>query len=252
VPVERVGLVVTLFTLPGVVLTPLLGVFADRVGRKRILLPSLVLFGLAGGACALAPSFGWLAGLRLVQGVGAAALGAVNVTLIGDLFRGRQRTTAMGYNSSVLSVGTATYPLIGGALALAGWRLPFAMPLLALAVAMLVAVRLREPAVDRSAGLGRYLGDVWRRFGVSGVLALFAASCGVFILLYGAYITFLPLYMADRFGSSPVAIGAVMTSVSVVTGLTSSQLGRLSSVVPEAWLLVAGFGCFAAVWRWCR
>lgn len=246
VPVERIGLVVTLFTLPGVVLTPLLGIVADRIGRKRVLAPSLVLFGLAGGACALAPSFEWLAGLRLLQGVGAAALGALNVTLIGDLFRGRERTTAMGYNSSVLSVGTATYPLIGGALALAGWRMPFALPLLAVVVAGLVAVRLREPAVDRSAGLGEYLGDVWREVRRFRVLALFAASCGIFVLLYGAYVTFLPLYMADRFSSSPVAIGAVMTSVSVVTGLTSSQLGRLSGLIPEARLLVAGFVSFAA------
>ena len=44
----QVGLLVTIFTLPGIVLTPLLGVMADRVGRKTVLLPSLILFGTAG------------------------------------------------------------------------------------------------------------------------------------------------------------------------------------------------------------
>lgn len=245
VPVERIGLVITLFTLPGVILTPLLGVMADRVGRKRVLLPSLVLFGIAGSACSLAPSLNPLLALRLLQGVGAAALASINLTLIGDLFQGRQRTAAMGYNASVLSVGTATYPLLGGGLAMIGWHWPFALPILALPVAALVATRLREPPVVRAPHLGAYLGGVWREVRRPPVLALYTSSCGIFILLYGAYVTFLPLYMADTFGSSPLVIGAVMTSLSVVNAITSSQLGRMSARIPEPRLLLIGFVAFA-------
>lgn len=246
VPVARIGLVITLFTVPGVVLTPLMGMIADRIGRKRVLVPSLVLFGLAGGACALATTFQALLTLRLLQGIGATALGALNVTLIGDLFRGRQRTAAMGYNASVLSIGTATYPLIGGLLAVLGWNWPFALPILALPVAVLVALRLTEPKVERTEDLGVYLGGVWREVRRPQVLVLFAASCGIFVLLYGAYVTFLPLFMADRFGSSPLAIGAVMTSASIVTAVTSSQLGTLSGRIPERVLVRVGFVAFAA------
>jgi len=245
VPIERIGLVVTLFTLPGVILTPLLGIAADRLGRKRVLLPSLVLFGVAGTACSLAQHLVPLLGLRLLQGVGAAALASINLTLIGDLFRGRQRTAAMGYNASVLSVGTATYPLLGGGLAMIGWHWPFALPVLALPVAVLVATRLREPPVARAQDLRSYLGGVWREVRRPKVIVLYASSCGIFILLYGAYITFLPLFMADTFGSSPLAIGVVMTTLSVVNGVVSSQLGRLSAKVPERRLLQIGFLAFA-------
>jgi ACDE family multidrug resistance protein len=245
VPMERIALVVTLFTLPGVFLTPLLGIAADRLGRKRILVPSLLLFGLAGAACALARSLQPLLALRLLQGIGAASLGALNVTLIGDLFKGRQRTAAMGYNASVLSVGTATYPLLGGGLAMISWHWPFALPILAVPVAALVAFRLREPEAAPPQRLGSYLGGVWREIRRPPVLALYGASCGIFILLYGAYITFLPLYMADTFGSSPLAIGMVMSSLSIVTALTSSQLGRLSARIREARLVTIGFVAFA-------
>jgi ACDE family multidrug resistance protein len=245
VPIERIGLVVTMFTLPGVILTPLLGIAADRMGRKRVLLPSLVLFGIAGTACSLAQNLVPLLGLRLLQGVGAAALASINLTLIGDLFQGRQRTTAMGYNASVLSIGTATYPLLGGGLAMIGWHWPFALPVMALPVAVLVATRLHEPPVVRAQGLGTYLSGVWRETRRPRVLVLYASSCGIFILLYGAYITFLPLFMADSFGSSPLAIGAVMTSLSVVNGIVSSQLGRLSARIPERTLLQIGFLAFA-------
>jgi MFS family permease len=241
VPVERVGLVVTLFTLPGVFLTPLLGIAADRLGRKRVLLPSLVLFGIAGTACSLANSFTPLLVLRLLQGVGAAALASINLTLIGDLFQGRQRTAAMGYNASVLSVGTATYPLVGGGLAMIAWHWPFALPILALPVAALVATRLDEPPVARAQDLSAYLGGVWREIRRPAVLALYASSCGIFILLYGAYITFLPLFMADSFGSTPLIIGVIMTLQSAVNAVTSSQLGRLSARIREPRLLQIGF-----------
>jgi len=245
VPVEQIGLVVTMFTLPGVFLTPLLGVAADRLGRKRVLVPSLVVFGIAGAACSLAQSLHPLLLLRLIQGVGGAALASINLTLIGDLFQGRQRTAAMGYNASVLSVGTATYPLIGGGLAMIGWHWPFALPILALPVAALVATRLQEPPVVRAQRLGTYLGGVWREVRRPPVLVLYTSSCGIFILLYGAYITFLPLYMADNFGSSPLSIGAIMTSLSAVNAITSSQLGKLSAWIAEERLLQIGFVTFA-------
>ncbi len=246
VPVARVGLVITAFTLPGVVLTPFLGVLADRIGRKRVLVPSLVLFGLAGTACAAARAFEPLLGLRLLQGIGAASLGSLNVTLVGDLFAGRERTAAMGYNASVLSLGTAIYPILGGALAVIAWYWPFALPALALPVAVLVAVGLDEPPAARPERLAHYLGEVWREVRRPPVLVLYGASCGIFILLYGAYITFLPLYMAERFAASPVTIGAVMTTLSSVMAVTSWQLGRLARRFGEAAVVRTGFLVFAA------
>lgn len=71
----QVGLLITVFTLPGVLLTSVAGVLSDRFGRKMILIPSLMLFGIAGGACLLAKNFELLLALRTLQGVGAAALG---------------------------------------------------------------------------------------------------------------------------------------------------------------------------------
>jgi MFS family permease len=48
----QVGLLITVFTLPSIVMTPLLGVLSDRYGRKNILVPALLLFGIASGAFA--------------------------------------------------------------------------------------------------------------------------------------------------------------------------------------------------------
>ncbi|NMB65988.1 MAG: MFS transporter, partial [Spirochaetes bacterium] len=48
IPYSSVTLVITVFTMPGIVLTPLLGIVADRIGRKIIIIPSLILFGITG------------------------------------------------------------------------------------------------------------------------------------------------------------------------------------------------------------
>ena len=56
----QVGLLITMFTLPGVILSPVLGVLADRYGRKKILVPSLFLFAVAGSlAASHVISAGW-------------------------------------------------------------------------------------------------------------------------------------------------------------------------------------------------
>jgi len=138
----QVGALITAFTLPGVLLAPLFGGLADRFGRKQVLVPALLLFAGAGTSCIFAPDLRTLVLLRFVQGLGAAPLGSVNVTLIGDLFSGRRQIVAMGHNAAVLSVGTACYPLLGGVLADLDWRWPFALPALALPVAIVVALIL--------------------------------------------------------------------------------------------------------------
>ena len=73
-------------------------------------------------------------------------MGAMNVTLIGDLlYSERELTAALGYNSSVLNVGTASYPAIGGALATFRWFYPFALPLVAIPIGFLVLFSLNNP-----------------------------------------------------------------------------------------------------------
>lgn len=244
---EAIGLLISAFTVPGVALTPVLGVLADRWGRKRVLVPSLILYAVAGGACGLVRDFGLLLGLRFLQGVGAASLGTLNVTIIGDLYTGRARTTAMGYNSSVLSLGTASWPAIGGALATIAWFYPFFLPLLALPVGLLVLFRLESPEPEGGERLGEYLSAVWESVRDPRAIALFAATTVTFILIFGPYLAFLPVLMDTRFGASSLAIGLVMSSVSVASGLSASQLGRVSRRVSEKTLVVAGYVGYVVV-----
>ena len=228
IPPRSIGMLITAFTIPGVFLTPVLGVLADRFGRKKILAPSLVLFALAGGACALTKDFHVLVCLRFFQGIGAAALPSINATLIGDLYSGRERDAAMGWNASVLSLGTASYPALGGALAAASWHYPFLLPLAALPVGYLVLFALNSPEPKNSQHFRGYLGGIVKVLKDRKVAGLFIATLVTFILLYGAYLTYFPFLLNHRFQASSVMIGLIMSIMSGTMAITSSQISRLT------------------------
>jgi ACDE family multidrug resistance protein len=243
---QAVGALLTVFTFPGVLLTPILGVLADQLGRKKVLVPSLMLFGIAGAGCAFAREFGLLLVLRFLQGVGAASLGWLTVTIIGDLYSGAERITAIGYNASVVGISAATYPTIGGALAIIGWYCPFILALIAIPVGFLVLFRLRNPEPKNQQAFMQYLTDAWKNIIGSQAIGLLATTVLRFIILYGPYLTYFPLWMEDSFNASPLTIGLIMSSMTVAMALTSSQVGRLVKVYPERTLIKAASVLYAS------
>jgi len=242
---SEIGLLITVFTLPGVFLSPVMGLLADRYGRKKILVPSLFLFGIAGGACLFARHFYLLLFLRFFQGIGAASLGSLNVTLVGDLYSGKERTRAMGYNASVLSVGTAVYPALGGALAILGWYYPFVLSLLAFPVGFMVLYSLKSAAPIVNQGIRAYFANALKSLGNPKVIGIFSASITMFIILYGTFLTYFPLFLAHSFGASPLAIGLILAAMSIATATTSSQLGTLVRLFSDRTLLKASFVIYA-------
>ncbi len=243
---QAVGLLITAFTAPGMAMAPFLGVMADRWGRKRILVPSLFLFGITGAACALTSNFTLILVLRIFQGIGGAGLGSINVTLIGDLYSGQQRMAAMGLNASILSIGTASYPFIGGALGLLSWHYPFLLPLVAIPIGIAAMFSLRNPEPESHERFGDYLRGAWSYMKNIKVAGLFAGGVLVFIILYGALMTYLALLLGgEPFHASSLVIGIIISASSVSTALISTQVGRLSRRFSEATLIKAGFTAYA-------
>ncbi len=241
----QVGLLVTVFTVPGIILTLILGVYADIYGRKKILIPSLFLFAVAGAACGLTSNFNLLLIFRFLQGIGAASLGSLNITIIGDLFSGRERSSAMGFNASVLSIGTASYPLIGGGLATLSWNYPFFLPLLAIPVGILVMTSLKNPEPSEKRRLKIYLKNTFNSIKKKEALGLFIASTVTFIILYGAYLTYFPLLMGGDYKADPWVIGVILSVMSVSTAITSSQLGKLAARFSAKRLLIFSYAVYA-------
>jgi MFS family permease len=242
--VPGAGPVLAAVTVPGILLTPLTGLLADRYGRRVVLTGCLLAFGVGGGLGALAPSFALLVTTRLVQGAGAAGLINLIVVVIADAWDGAERARRMGRNSAALAAAMVALPPIGGTLAaLGGWRLAF-VPYWA-GVVVAAAVWRWLP---RSSSMG---GDV----GILRAAAYVVAAPGprrwtglgalVFLLLFGLVLTVLPAQLAGL-GLDAGARGVVLALPALTSVLAGLALGRLTTRLDRGRLLAAAFGLWAA------
>lgn len=151
----------------------------------------------------------------------------------------------MGCNASVLSIGTASYPSIGGALALLGWFVPFFLPLAAIPVAVGVFFFLDRVELGEVGDMRDYLGGVWREMVRREVLGLFLVSLVTFVLIFGTYLVFLPILLSTRFDAQPLTIGLIMSTGSLSTAITASRLEVLARRAPEQKMIRAAFLLYA-------
>ncbi|WP_037501821.1 MFS transporter [Solirubrobacter soli] len=115
--VEQLEWTVNAYNLSFAVLMMTASALGDRFGRRRIFVAGLALFSLASAACALAPDAGTLIAARTVQGMGAAAVTPLALTLVGAAFPPEKRGAAMGALQGLTGLAVASGPVIGGAVA---------------------------------------------------------------------------------------------------------------------------------------
>jgi len=243
---SRAGLLITLYALPGILLAPVIGAVADRIGRRYVLSGCLAVFGLAGTAIAFTTDFRVALGLRVLQGVAAGSvLSAVAMTIVGDRYHGRQHDSVMGVTSAMLALGTAVYPAIGGVLAGEAWNAPFLMYALALPVAGVVFVGLEDRPISVDSGRGGYLREALRALPIRRALTLYGVMFVAFTFLFGGIYTVLPFYLTSRFGVTPTTVGLSTSAMLLVTAVVSIQNGRLVARLSRKGLLVSGFVLYA-------
>jgi MFS transporter, DHA2 family, methylenomycin A resistance protein len=125
--ISGVQWVVDAYTLTFAALILTAGALGDRIGPRRMLLAGFGVFVAASVACGASISTGMLIGARLVQGAGAAALGACSLALLNHTYSdAHERVRAVGIWAAGGSVALASGPLAGGVLIeLLGWRAIF-------------------------------------------------------------------------------------------------------------------------------
>jgi ACDE family multidrug resistance protein len=138
----QVGLIVTFFSIPAGLLIPLAGFLSDRFGRKVIMVPALMVYGVGGLICGFAaltlrkPYYLLLFG-RAVQGAGAGGTYQLAMALTGDTFQSSERTKALGLLEAANGLGKVLSPILGSLIALLSWYAPFfAYGLLAFPIAL--------------------------------------------------------------------------------------------------------------------
>lgn len=241
-----VGLFITAYSIPGIFLTPFIGYVADRIGRKWALVPLLFTFGIAGAGIAFTTNLLVALGLRFLQGIGATALVMLAVTLIGDIYEGNRRDTLIGMNGSMIGVGAAFYPLLGGALATLRWSVPFLFFGVAIPVGLLALLVLDESTGVSDVQISTYINRIYGVVQLPEALALFAAMFLAVFIYYGAVVTALPLLLSDEFGLTSSEIGLILAVAALANAVTSSLYGRISKRRTAPELISLGFVAFGS------
>jgi MFS family permease len=252
---SEVGLITAAYMLPGVLLAIPLGYLADRLGRRVVFSSTALLYGAAGAAQALAPSFGALLALRVVQGVGFAALVPLSVTLIADVYDNSEQVRAQASRQVSMTVSELVLPLVGATLAGLSWWAPLVAQGLLVPIAIVGFFTLDDTRAEMG-GKGVYtseLGDALRQPGMPAVLlAGFLRFWCKFAL-----VAYLPTLLVQRHGATLTQAATVLSIASGVAAAINFGVVRMLRQVAGSLLLtlaVVGVGLslvlFAFVPSW--
>ncbi|HVB10543.1 MAG TPA: MFS transporter [Bacillota bacterium] len=259
----QVGLLITVFSIAAGLIIPIGGYLSDKIGRKAVIIPSLVVFGAGGLLAGLAPvwlhssPYGLILAGRVVQGIGAGGTYQVAMALAGDLFQSNERSRALGLLEASNGVGKVVSPIVGAALGILVWFAPFYLyPVIAWTSAVLVWRLVDEPKIPaetRKRSLHQYMGDLGKVFDKKAATLIVSFLTGALpiFFLFGVLSFFADIIEAPPYSISGVSKGlviaipvAVMAATSYVSGtVLVKRLARLAklTVTLGLGLIVASF-----------
>ncbi|MEV1065152.1 MFS transporter [Streptomyces sp. NPDC050263] len=246
-----VPLALTVPALALALLAPFAGVIVDRLGRRRLLIVATVLYAVFGTAPLWLDSLGAIIASRALAGVTEAAIMTCCTTLIGDYYSGHQRVKYLALQTMCASASATVFFVVGGAVGAAGWRVPFWVYAISLALAPLMAIALPDPAAGGAADDAPAQTETteaparrpfpWRQLGGICVLTFFGAMVFYTVPVEMAYL------LDDLGVKSTGVIGlatAIASAATVAGAVTFARLKRSPDpMLPAVLALCAtGFG----------
>jgi ACDE family multidrug resistance protein len=228
----QVGLLITAFSVPAGLTIPFAGILSDQIGRRKVMAPALMLYGLGGIVAGIStmtmwsPFWGILAG-RIVQGIGAGGTYQLAMAIVGDTFKSRERVFALGLLEASNGLGKVVSPVLGTAFALVTWFFPFfAYGFLAIPIGIALFLLVKEKAEFKKQPFSDYLTAVKHIFRqkAPGLLCSFNAGMVALFSLFGI----LSLYsdiLEKRFGIFGLKKGLIMAGPVFIMAALSFLLG---------------------------
>ncbi|MHB8285020.1 MAG: MFS transporter [Caulobacteraceae bacterium] len=218
----------------------LMGGVADRIGRRKVMIPAIVIFSLLSGLSGVAASFGMLMLLRGIMGCTEGAFTPASVAATAEASQPKRRGLNQGFQLSLFALlGLGLGPIIATQLlkVVPSWRYVFmlvAIPGFILAILMYFVIRepSREVAAAHAHG-GRWIDAVRNHNVIVSIVGVLCAMCGIFVI--GAM---MPSYLIDFLKLTPPQMGFVMSAIGfggflgefLVPGLSDS-LGRKTMAI---------------------
>lgn len=236
-----VGVVASTHILMTALAGPVMGLLADRLGKRPILLACLVAYGIFGLAGGLATSVPALMASRALVGVASGGLAAASIGWVSALYDGQSRTITLGYTASALATASVIFPLLSGAVGSLGWRWSFLLYGLALPMAAIAAWLLRHDRGGDRANLGQ-LATLRATLG-QWPIRVACLGLGLASAFFAVVIIYAPLHFKATIGATPLLNGEILAARAVGAAIMSAfGASRLARAVGTHRAIAVGLG----------
>ncbi|KAB2338110.1 MFS transporter [Cytobacillus depressus] len=148
----QTSLILTVYSVVAIILIPVAGCLSDHIGRKKVIVPSLIIAGIGGlisgwAAWKVDDAYWIILCGRALQGVGAAGAAPIVMPLVGDLFKSDDEvSSSLGMIETSNTFGKVLSPILGAFLASFFWFLPFfAFPAFCAVSILLILLLIKTP-----------------------------------------------------------------------------------------------------------
>ncbi len=190
----QANLILSYFSFSAALIIPFLGFVSDRIGRKKVIIPALILYGIGGLISGFASVFAQepyriIVLGRIIQGFGAAGTSPIAMALVSDMFSSTERSKALGIIEASNGIGKVVSPILGSLIAMIAWYfIFFSYSFLTIPVAIMIWFVIKE---DKSHAERKSLriyfseiGMILKAKGASLVVCLLGGF-GILFILYG-------------------------------------------------------------------
>lgn len=219
VDVSNIQMLVTMPSLLAAIMALLSGWLVMKFSKKVLLIIACLIAGISGLVPLLHSSFLLLVGSRMVFGIGAGILSALNVTVVADYFRGKERVSAMGLQSASIGAGILLITSIAGVIGLNDFRNAYFIHIIAI-IAMVVIWACLPKLVHQKAVKAK-------KIYLNKKVYLIALMNFVELMFVMSFSTNIAMHLSgDLSGSSSIAglLIGTFSGVQIIVGLTLSSI----------------------------
>jgi MFS transporter, ACDE family, multidrug resistance protein len=148
----QTSMIITVYSIVAIFLIPVAGYLSDHIGRKKVIIPSLIIAGIGGlisgwAAWKLDNAYWVILAGRALQGVGAAGAMPIVLPLVGDMFKNEDDVSScLGLIETSNTFGKVLSPILGSLLAGFIWFLPFfSFPVFCTISVIMVMLLVKSP-----------------------------------------------------------------------------------------------------------
>ena len=252
------SLLITSYSVMAIILIPIAGYLSDRLGRKAVIIPSLLIAAMGGAVCGAAAvwidkSYTVILLGRVLQGIGAAGAMPIVLPLVGDMFDNEKDVSSgLGMIETANTSGKVLSPILGSALVAIVWYLPFwSIPVLCFISITLVLFLVKKPQKPekKPVPIRIFLHTILQllKDNFRWLMALFMIGGIGMFMLFGL-LFYLSETLEETHGYKGILKGCIMAIPLAILSAASFVTGKCigENKVWMKWIVCVGFGLSAA------